>query len=224
VFGIGISVATVEAVAGIGTLVVAVFVFLEARRIRKVEGIFRQNEAWNDFGNAVAELHEGTRIGQILLGDGAPVVADARDLSPREAFLLMSLFNVVSSEYNAVRTKAIDEHYVIHSLTMTSRIVKTNRRWIFTFLRDNGYEESFRRVVAIVALTDDEIPQRRRAIRRELFSQTRWGKVCNGMFRAWLGERLEEHEVRALCEGRPSELQTPPRPAPGRAAAHAAGG
>ena len=187
---------SIEALASIATFVVALLVFWEARSFRRSEGIFRQNTAWNDFGNAVAELHEGSRIGDLLMGK-----AVAGNLNPREAFLLMSFFNVVSSEYNAFRAKAIDREYVIHSLTMTSRVVRSNRDWIFSFLRDYGYEESFRRVVAIVALTSDEVETRRKILRRELFALSFWGKMCGTRFRAWLRKHLNESEVKALCEG-----------------------
>ena len=185
-----------DAVAGIGTLVVAVFVYWEARAIRQADGIFRQNQAWNEFGNAVAELYEGSRIGELLMGETVNT-----KLTPREAFLLMSFFNVVSSEYNAYRVRTIDKSYVIHSLTMTSRIVKSNKGWIFTFLRDYGYEQSFRRIVAIVALTSDEVDTRRKILRRELLAMSIWGKVCGKRFRAWLRKHLNESEVQALCDG-----------------------
>lgn len=188
----------IEALASLGTLIAAIFVFLEARSIRKAEGIFRQNQAWNDLGNKVAELHEESRIGELLMGKK---LAIKDDLTPKEAFLLMSFFNVVSSEYNAYRAKSIDQNYVIHSLTMTSRIVKINKDWIFTFLRNYGYEESFRRVVAIVALTSDEPEKRRVAIRRELIALSLWGKVCGPKFRAWLRKHLKESQVQAVCEG-----------------------
>lgn len=191
----------IDALASVGALLVTVLVFLEARSIRRTESIFRQNQAWNEFGNAVAELHEGNRVGDVLMGKSIE-----GDLTPREAFLLMSFFNVVSSEYNAYRAKAIDEHYVIHSLAMTSRIVKNNKSWIFTFLRDYGYEQSFRRVVAIVALTTDEVRERRAAIRRELLAISMWGTLCGPKFRDWLRKHLRDQEVLALCEGDPESV------------------
>jgi len=188
----------IEAVAAAGTFVAAIFVYIEARSIRKAEGIFRQNQAWNDFGNKVAELHAGSRIGELLMGKK---VVTKNDLTPKEAFLLMSFFNVVSSEYNAYRAKTIDRNYVIHSLAMTSRVVRINKDWIFTFLRDYGYEESFRRIVAIVVLTSDEAAERRKAIRSEQIANSVWGTFCGPKFRAWLRKHLQESEVRALCEG-----------------------
>jgi hypothetical protein len=190
--------AVIEALASLVTMIVAVLVFLEARSIRKAEGIFRQNQAWNEFGNKVAEVHKGSRIGELLMGRK---VVTRDDLTPKEAFLLMSFFNVVSSEYNAYRAKSIDRNYVIHSLAMTARIVKINKEWIFTFLRDYGYEQSFRRIVAIVALTSDEANERKAAIRREQLANSVWGTVCGPRYRAWLRKQLPESEVRALCEG-----------------------
>lgn len=205
-WGIYVSAGVIDALASVGTLIVAILVYMEARPFRKADAIFRQNQMWNDLGDKVAELHEGNRIGEILAGRLA-LAKD--DLTPREAFLLMSFFNVVSCEYNAYRAKVIDRQYVIHSLSMTSRVVKNNKDWIFTFLRTYGYELSFRRVVAIVALTSDETDKRRRAIRAELIALSVWGTVCGRKFRSWLRRHLVESEVDALCSGSSVGIEFP---------------
>lgn len=205
-WGLYVSAEIVDALASAGTLVVAIFVFLEARPFRKADAIFRQNQMWNDFGNKIAELHEGSRIGEVLMGKKG---ISGKDLTAREAFLLMSFFNVVSSEYNAYRAKAIDRQYVVHSLSMTSKIVKNNKDWIFSFLLHYGYELSFRRIVAIVALTSDEAQKRRTVLRRELVAMSVWGTICGPKFRTWLRKHLNESQVEALCEGNAEGIDVP---------------
>jgi len=130
----------IEAVAGIGTFIFAAFVYFEARRIRRLECIFGQNRAWNDLGNKIAELKGAGRVGDILLGEEK---LSKNDLSAEEAFILMSYFNVVSSEYNAYWQGAIDKDYVDHSFEFTCNVLRNNSAWIYEFLKRYGYEERF---------------------------------------------------------------------------------
>lgn len=182
------------ALAAIGTLVVALMVFTEARKIRRTEWLLRQNQAWNDLGALVAGHDEGERLGRLLMGE-----AVKGSLTVRESFVLMSFFNVVSSEYHAFRAKAINEHYVIHSLTMTARIVTANKDWIFDFLKQYGYESSFIRVLAVVAVLGDDVEKRGRALRRELLASSRIGAFCGERFRSWLRKEFSDAQIDELC-------------------------
>jgi hypothetical protein len=184
----------IAAVAAILTLAVAILVFSEARKIRRTEWLLRQNQAWNELGNAVAQFHDGCRIGEMLTGE-----AVKGELTPKEAFLLMSFFNVVSSEYHAFRAKAIHQDYVIHSLSMTARIVVANKSWIFDFLKTYGYEASFVRALAIVAVLGHDIEKRGRALRRELLASSRVGTFCGPKVRAWLRKEFSHGEIDDLC-------------------------
>jgi len=167
----------IETGVTVATFVVASLVFFEAKRIRKVEGIFRQNQAWNEFGNAIAQFHQGTRIDAILRGkdkaseSALPETAD--ELTLVETFLLMSMFNVVSSEYSAACAKAIDDKYVIHSMRMTQGILKRNRAWIFDFLKENGYEFSFIQCLGIVERAGPDASELELALRAEFRANSR---------------------------------------------------
>lgn len=175
----------IAALVSIGTLIVAALVFLEARRIRKTEGIFRQNQAWNDFGNAVAEFYQGTRIEALLMGkeeagSEVPTISSADDLTLIEAFLLMSFFNVVSSEYHAVRAKAIDEKYAMHSLALTHGVLQRNSTWIFDFLQKSGFEDSFIQCLRLVERVGTDVDILTPAIRAELRAVSRqWRDGCD---------------------------------------------
>lgn len=175
----------VGSAATIGTLAVAFLVFVEARRIRRAEGIFRQNQAWNDFDNSVLQFHGGSRIGALLMGreDGpdSAVITSADDLTLVEALLLMSLFNVVSSEYHAVRANAIDEKYVMHSLALTHGVLQRNKTWIFGFLEKNGFEASFIRCLRIVERVGTDVDKLAPEIRAE-FRSMREPNVLRKLF------------------------------------------
>lgn len=167
----------IEAGASAATLVIAILVFREAKRIRKADGIFRLNQAWNDFGTAVSQFHQGTRIEAFLTGkEVAPQsgpMKTADDLTLIEAFLVMSMFNVVSSEYSAFCADAIDERYVLNSMGMTHEILRRNRAWIFAFLRKYGYEASFIECLRIVERVGADVEKLRPALRAEFRAASR---------------------------------------------------
>jgi hypothetical protein len=168
---IALSLEVIQAGAALGTLGIAFLVFFEAKRIRKADGIFRQNQAWNEFGRGIAEFDKGSRVGLLLMGrevgPGVAPINNAGDLTITEAFLLMSFFNVVSSEYAAVRGKAIDEKYVIHSLTMTHGLLKRTSNWVFDFLEQSGYEQSFIACLRMVEKVGSDVGKLESAIRDE---------------------------------------------------------
>lgn len=149
----------VDAVASVCTLAVALFVLVTARSIQRAEGVFRQNQIWNEFGHAVARFQKNSRIGDLLIGKtvewNVERSAIGDDLTSREAFLLMSFFNVVSNEYNAYMARTIDDDYFIHSLGLTCRVLKSDGDWIFGFLESHGYEASYVSFLRRLTETDD---------------------------------------------------------------------
>lgn len=149
----------VTAIMSVGTLGVALFVLMTARFIQRAEGVFRQNQAWNEFGHAVVSVGKDSRVGDLLTGKPVTWGVDrdliASQLTAPEAFLLMSFFNVVSNEYNAFLKKAIEDEYFIHSLAMTCRVVKSDGDWILPFLEYYGYEEGYIAFLRALAATDD---------------------------------------------------------------------
>lgn len=170
----------VTAAVSIGTLAVALFVLLTARSIQRAEGVFRQNQAWNEFGHAVAGLAKESRIGDLLIGKKVDWGVDdagriASQLTATDAFLLMSFFNVVSNEYNAFLKYAIEEDYFIHSLAMTCRVVESDGVWIFPFLEDYGYEAGYIAFLKALAQTKD-CDARTALAARERFAKTRRGR------------------------------------------------
>lgn len=184
----------IAALATSGTLFVAILVFLEARSIRRTEWILRQNQAWSDLNYAIAQMHEGCRIAELLMGD--PITPPP---TAKEATLLMSYFNVVSSEYHAYRARAIERSYVVHSLTMTSRIAKNNKDWIFDFLLKYGYRADYIRAIAVVVVMGDDVLTRDVCLRRELAAMTRVGRFCGPRYRAWLRREFDNAQIDALC-------------------------
>jgi hypothetical protein len=181
---LGSAATLVEAAASAVTLVIALLVFREARRIRKADGIFRLNQAWNEFGTAVSQFHRGTRIEAFLTGkEVAPQsgpMKSADDLTLIESFLVMSMFNVVSSEYSAFCADAIEERYVLNSMGMTHEILRRNRAWIFEFLRKYGYEDSFIECLRIVERLGADPEQLRPALRAEFRAAPRRSKRGSG--------------------------------------------
>jgi len=185
----------VEAIAATATFLVALLVFLEARKIRRTEGILRQNQAWNDFGNAVATL-EDQAMERILLGREP---ADP-PRTARESFLLMSFFNVVSSDYSAFRVGAIDPRYVVHSLTFAAEVVIRNQAWVFGFLNRHGYDAGFVRMLAIIAVTGLDVDRRNRALRHELRALSWLARTCGPKVQAWLRKGFEAPQIAQLCQ------------------------
>jgi hypothetical protein len=167
------------AVMSMATLGVALFVLITARSIQRAEGVFRQNQAWNEFGHAMAGLAQESRVGDLLIGKsmnwGLPPDDVASQLSATDAFLLMSFFNVVSNEYNAFLKKAIEDEYFIHSLAMTCRVVKSDGEWIFPFLQENGYEAGYVAFLRALADTDD-CDARIALAAKERYARTRKGR------------------------------------------------
>ena len=173
---------------------IATFVFWEARAIRKIDWLLRQNQAWNEFCHMVAQTDEPSRIGALALGGSI-----SPPLTTNESFLLMSYFNVVSSEYNAYRAGAIKRRYVIHSFSATARLLAANKTWIFDFLKDNGYDADFRRAVAVVLVIGDDLERRDLSLRRELRASSHVGRFCGPAYRRWLRRELDNEQIDTLC-------------------------
>jgi hypothetical protein len=184
----------ITALASMATAIIAAFVIIEARAIRQTEWLLRQNQAWNDLCHVVTQKDDQSSIPALLLGESV-----ASPLQPRDAFLLMSYFNVVSSEYNAYRARAIKRRYVIHSFGMTARIVAANKAWIFQFLEENGYDLDFRRAVAIVTVIGDDLEKRDYSLRRELLASSQFGRFCGPGYRRWLRRELDNEQIDTLC-------------------------
>lgn len=183
----------IGAIGSAATAVIALFVFWEARGIRKTEWLLRQNQAWNDFSALILQAGEGSRIGRLILGGSV-----VPPLDTGEAFLLMSYFNVVSSEYNAYRARAIQRRYVIHSFSTTASLAASNT-WIFDFLSKNGYDADFRRAVAIVMTIGDDLEKRDLSLRRELRASSQLGRFCGPKYRRWLRRHLDNQQIDGLC-------------------------
>jgi hypothetical protein len=179
----------VGALLSAATLVVTCLIFSEARSIRRTEWLLRQNQAWNDLGSAVAQLDPEGEIGRFLLG-GAIEEPDV----PRHCLLVMSYFNVVSSEYHALAAHSIPRSYVINSFTMTAAAVCRNTEWVFRFLGRHGYEPGFIRALAILAVAGDDIKKR-----ETMFAQELGASPLLGRLRGRWSPRIQDGEVERLC-------------------------
>ena len=149
-----------SAFSSIVTMGLALMVFLEAQSIRKTEWLFRQNQIWNDINYKIAEFGGDCRICDIL--EGRPVEPP---LTYRESFLLMSFFNVVSNEYNSLKSKLLLKSYALDSFMDTAAVVGANRGWLIPYLQLRGYEKSFIEVLVVLGENHLDRQQTRKAVR-----------------------------------------------------------
>lgn len=173
------------AFSSVVTMIVALMVFSEARSIRRAEWILRQNQAWNDINNKVAEIGDGCRIADIL--EGRPI---SPPVTPKEAFLLMSFFNVVSSEYFSLRSNLLMPAYALDSFMDTATVVSANKDWLIPFLTQRGYEQSFVRTLTILSEYAHDRPSAQRAVRAEIDATSPKLKVLARRSVGWLKARL----------------------------------
>jgi hypothetical protein len=103
--------AVVSVVLSLATTIVAVFVFWEARSIRKTEWFSKTIQNWQEFNRLVISANYGERWSEIIKGDHR-----WQDLNQRDYIFIYSFLNVLVFEFRAQQSHLLDRDYAHKSV------------------------------------------------------------------------------------------------------------
>jgi hypothetical protein len=120
--------------ASVGTAIVAVLVFVEARRIRHTEWLTRSVQMWQDFNSVLLAENRAERWRSLLAGE-----VDEQDFRPSD-HLLYTYLNIIYSEYTYAKSGLLRRGYAQESLQDNLKQVATICLYIVPWLRFTGYD------------------------------------------------------------------------------------
>jgi hypothetical protein len=126
---------TITGVASVATAIIAVLVFVEARRIRHTEWLTRSVQMWQDFNGVLLTDGRADRWRSLLAGD-----VEQQDFRPSDHYLLYTYLNIIYSEYTYAKSGLLRRGYASESLQDNLRQVATIGEYIVPWLRDTGYD------------------------------------------------------------------------------------
>ena len=126
---------TITGVAGVATAIIAVPVFVEARRIRHTEWLTRSVQMWQDFNGVLLTDNRADRWRSLLAGE-----VEKQDFRPSDHYLLYTYLNIIYSEYTYAKSGLLRRGYAIESLQDNLKQVATIGEYIVPWLRDTGYD------------------------------------------------------------------------------------
>jgi hypothetical protein len=125
----------IAAAASVGTAIVAVLVWFEARRIRHTEWLARSVQMWQDFNGVLLAENRAERWRSLLAGD---VAED--DFQPSDHYLLYTYLNILYSEYTYAKTGLLKHGYATESLQDNLRQVAAVGPYVVPWLRFTGFD------------------------------------------------------------------------------------
>ena len=125
----------VGAVTGVVTAIIALLVYLEARRIRHSEWLTRSVQMWQGFNEILLTDGRAARWRSFLRGE----VAES-DFQPADHYVLYSYLNIIYTEYRYTKGGLLDTGYAMESLRDNLRQVAAAGPYIVRALRDTGYD------------------------------------------------------------------------------------
>lgn len=121
--------------ASVGTAIVAVLVFVEARRIRHTEWLTRSVQMWQDFNAMLLGDNRAERWRSLLAGE-----VDEEDFKPSDHYLLYTYLNIIYSEYTYAKSGLLGRGYANESLQDNLKQVATIGSYVVPWLRFTGYD------------------------------------------------------------------------------------
>ena len=121
--------------ASVGTALVAVLVFIEARRIRHTEWLTRSVQMWQDFNGVLLTDNRAERWRALLAGE-----VREQDFRPSDHYLLYTYLNILYSEYTYAKSGLLNRGYANESLRDNLRQVANIGDYVIAWLRDTGYD------------------------------------------------------------------------------------
>jgi hypothetical protein len=155
---------TITGVASVATAIIAVLVFVEARRIRHTEWLTRSVQMWQDFNGVLLTDGRADRWRSLLAGD-----VQQQDFRPSDHYLLYTYLNIIYSEYTYAKSGLLRRGYARESLQDNLRQVATIGEYIDPWLRETGYDpELVDQLVILRSGGSVQLPGRIRRLRARL--------------------------------------------------------
>lgn len=155
---------SITGAASVGTAVVAVLVFVEARRIRHTEWLTRSVQMWQDFNSVLLTDNRAERWRSMLAGE-----VKEREFRPSDHYLLYTYLNIIYSEYTYAKGGLLRRGYAMESLQDNLRQVAAIGPYIVPWLRITGYDnELVDQLEALRSGRDLRIPSRIDRLRARL--------------------------------------------------------
>lgn len=138
--------ADVDTAIGVVTGVIAVLVFLEARRIQDTEWLTRSVQLWQGFNQILLTDDRAARWRSFLRGE----VTEA-DFGPDDHYVLYSYLNIIYTEYRYAKRGLLDRGYAMQSLQDNLRQVAKAGPYVIPVLRDTGYDNELVDIIEAVS-------------------------------------------------------------------------
>lgn len=128
----------VSALVGLLTAVLALLIFLEARRIRRVEWASASGRNWQEFNQLVLEGDRHERWGELIAGK-----LPWERVTQRDRMLIYSFLNVLLFEFNARSHGLLDAGYAEKSIGQN--IIYLRHIWpgLLSHLTEDGWPGDF---------------------------------------------------------------------------------
>lgn len=126
---------SITGAASVGTAIIAVLVFVEARRIRHTEWLTRSVQMWQDFNSVLLTDHRAERWRSLLAGE-----VEEQDFAPSDHYLLYTYLNIIYSEYTYAKSGLLGRGYATESLQDNLKQVATIGPYVVPWLRFTGYD------------------------------------------------------------------------------------
>ena len=126
------------AFASVITSVIAFFVYLEARNIRKMEWFSKTAQNWQDFNSMIMEADNHGRWSKIISGE-----AVWGDLDQRDRMMIYSFLNVLVFEYSARKRALLEKSYADRSIQKNILYLKSIWHDLRYHLIDDGWPLQF---------------------------------------------------------------------------------
>jgi hypothetical protein len=130
-----------SAIGSVGTVLIAILVFVEGRRIRSLEWLSKSHEMWQGFNVAVLANKYEDRFRQIY------VLRSELPLDNHDNHFMYMFLNVVHIEYEAAKQGLMSLDYCCETIAAALTPLEKQREHVLQLVKDAGYDKDFRRLV-----------------------------------------------------------------------------
>lgn len=131
------------ALASVVTALIAILVFIEARKIRHTEWLSRSVQLWQGFNHTVLETGHAELWRKFVAGE-----LSADDLGASDHYILFSYVNIIFTEYQYRARRLIDGAYAARSIERNLRQLAPYRDELVPKLQATGYDPRFLALLA----------------------------------------------------------------------------